>query len=45
MEVFVSLQCRVGWGWAVPGMVVGSAAVVKERVPGCDLPCWFSATT
>ena len=36
---------RVGlWGF-VPGTVVGSVVVLKARVAGSDLPCWFSAST
>lgn len=28
-----------------PGVVEGSEDVRKFNKPGCDLPCWFSATT
>lgn len=34
-----------GMTGAVPGIVLGSVDVLKERTPGSDLPCWFSATT
>lgn len=34
-----------GMAGAVPGIVLGSVDVLKERTPGSDLPCWFSATT
>lgn len=41
----VCVDAQAGMMGIVPGMVVGSEAVLKERMPGSDLPCWFSATT
>lgn len=31
--------------WRLPVVAAGSGEVLKVRVPGLDLPCWFSATT
>lgn len=51
----VTVQAFVHCSWCVdaqggrmkivPGMVVGSEAVLPDTTPGSDLPCWFSATT
>lgn len=33
------MDAQGGMMGIVPGMVVGSIAVLKERMPGSDLPC------
>lgn len=35
----VCVDARGGWMGIVPGMVVGSEAVLMERMPGSDRPC------